>query len=444
MATLALNVEILGEFKRLTTATTGAAGSLKGLQDRVSGFATNISRLVGALGITLGFTAIVQGAKDAVEAASDLEQQFGALDSIFKENAPKMKKFSEEMGKIGLSTADAARQSSYLGAMLKGAGLDIDDTTDKTQDLVLLAGDLAATFGGPTSEAVSALASLLRGERDPIERYGVSIKQVDINAEVLAQTMRGLTFENSKEAEMQATLTLLYDKTRDAQGQAARESETYAGVVGRLTANFENMQAEIGLALLPKLTELSEWLTTPEGEAKLQEIVDGIVQIIEELVNLIEWVDRNRNWLVPMVVAIGTVTAAWKLATGAVQAFQAAAGLSAIAGVSTAVGAGTVGVLGVAAAGAAAGGYMQGETAGQTASIYAGSGNGGGLFGDAFQSPSTSGPTSGGGGNAFEVRGMPNRQNIIINVNNGNVTAQEIADKINRANRATGTNLIRQ
>jgi len=34
-------------------------------------------------------------------------------------------------------------------------------------------------------------------------------------------------------------------------------------------------------------------------------------------------------------------------------------------------------------------------------------------------------------------------QNVTINVNNGNVTAQEIANKINRGNRATGTNLIR-
>jgi hypothetical protein len=169
---LILNVEILGEFQKLTKATQGAEGSLKGLQDKVGGFATNINRIVGALGITLGFNAIIQGAKDAVNSASDLEQQFGALDSIFKGNSKEMKVFSKEMNEIGLSSADAARQSSLLGALLKGSGLSIEDTTEKTQDLVRLAGDLAATFGGPTSDAVSAISSLLRGERDPIERYG--------------------------------------------------------------------------------------------------------------------------------------------------------------------------------------------------------------------------------------------------------------------------------
>jgi hypothetical protein len=428
MATLALNVEILGEFKKLTSATTGAQNSLKGLQDKVGGFATNINRLVGALGITLGFSALIQGAKDSVEAASDLEQQFGALDSIFKGNAGEMKVFSKEMNEIGLSTADAARQSSILGAMLKGSGLSIEDTTEKTQDLVKLAGDLAATFGGKTSDAVAAIGSLLRGERDPIERYGVSIKQVDVNAEVLAQTMRGLTFETKKEAEMQATLTLLYGKTKDAQGQAARESGTYAGVTGALTAKFTDLQAEIGTALLPKLTELSAWLQTPEGEAKLQEIVDGIVSIIESLVEAIEFVDENKDWLVPMVAGIAAVTTAWNVATAALNFYKTAAGISAVAGAGGAAALAGAGLLGAVGVGAAVGGFQQGQVAGQTANLYSGGQRyqgAGTLFGNAFQAPTT------------------NNQNVTINVNNGNVNAQQIANAINRRNRSTGTNVIR-
>jgi hypothetical protein len=66
MATLALNVEILGEFQKLTKATQGAEGTLKGLQDKIGGFATNVNRIVGALGITLSFNAIIQGAKQSV------------------------------------------------------------------------------------------------------------------------------------------------------------------------------------------------------------------------------------------------------------------------------------------------------------------------------------------------------------------------------------------
>ena len=413
---LVLNVEILGEFKKLTSATTGAQKSLAGLQKKVSGISRGIGRIIGTLGITLGFAGIVQGAKSSVEAASDLEQQFGALDSIFKGNAAEMKKFSKEMNEIGLSSAEAARQSSLLGALLKGSGLNIENTTDKTKDLVRLAGDLAATFGGPTSEAVRAISSLLRGERDPIERYGVSLKQVDINAQMLKDAKNGLVFASDREAAIQATLTLLYEKTADAQGQAARESDTYAGVTGALTAKFEDMQAQIGAALLPTLAEFSAWLQTPEGEAKLQAIVDGIVDIIEELVELIAWVDKNKDWLVPMVVAIGTLTTAWNIATAAANGYKAAALLAgAVGAVGAGVGAGLAGV----GAGAAVGGYMEGLAKGEQSKIYAGTGfqKGGKLFGDAFQQP---------------------KQNVTININKGNVTAKEIANAVNKSTKTSG------
>jgi hypothetical protein len=419
---LILNVEILGEFQKLTKATQGAEGSLKGLQDKVAGFATNINRIVGALGITLGFHTIIQGAKDAVNSASDLEQQFGALDSIFKGNSEEMKVFSKEMNEIGLSSADAARQSSLLGALLKGSGLSIEDTTEKTQDLVRLAGDLAATFGGPTSDAVSAISSLLRGERDPIERYGVSLKEVDVQAQMLEDAKNGLVFASEKEASIQATLTLLYGKTTDAQGQAARESDSYAAVTARLNAKFEDMSAEIGTALLPILTDFSEWLSTPEGEAKLQEIVDGIIEIIVEFTKAVDWVVENKDWLVPMVVAIGTITTAWGLATTAFETYKTAV---AIAGAVTAAGVAATTVVGTGAVGAAAGGYMTGQVVGQTANIYSGGSRyeeGNGLFGNAFK---------------------PVPQTVNININNGNVNPQQVADAINRANRASRTSLIR-
>jgi hypothetical protein len=420
---LILNVEILGEFQKLTKATQGAEGSLKGLQDKVAGFATNINRIVGALGITLGFHTIIQGAKDAVNSASDLEQQFGALDSIFKGNSEEMKVFSKEMNEIGLSSADAARQSSLLGALLKGSGLSIEDTTEKTQDLVRLAGDLAATFGGPTSDAVSAISSLLRGERDPIERYGVSLKEVDVQAQMLEDAKNGLVFASEKEASIQATLTLLYGKTTDAQGQAARESDSYAAVTARLNAKFEDMSAEIGTALLPILTDFSEWLSTPEGEAKLQKIVDGIIEIIVEFTKAVDWVVENQDWLVPMVVAIGTITTAWGLATTAFETYKTAV---AIAGAVTAAGVAATTVVGTGAVGAAAGGYMTGQVVGQTANIYSGGSRyeeGNGLFGNAFK---------------------PVPQTVNININNGNVNPQQVADAINRANRSSGTSIIRQ
>jgi hypothetical protein len=63
-----------------------------------------------------------------------------------------------------------------------------------------------------------------------------------------------------------------------------------------------------------------------------------------------------------MVVAIGTVTTAFNVATAAAKVFQAAALLG--------IGGKAAGVAGLVGGGAAAGGFIQGQMAGQTAKIY--------------------------------------------------------------------------
>lgn len=282
---LVLNVEILGEFKKLTTATQGAQTSLSKLSDKASKISKTIGRVIGAIGISLGFRAIVDGAKESIEAASDLEQQFGALDSVFKDIAPEMKTFSKDMNRIGLSSAEAARQSVLLGSMIKGAGFSLKDTGKQTKSLVALAGDLAATFGGPTSDAVRAISALLRNEYDPIERYGVSIKKSDINARLAAEGLDKLTGEARKQAEVQAGLALLFEKTGDAQGQAARESETYAAKMAELQAKMTDLQAEIGQALLPILISLGEWFI---------EVIPDIQNFFEELTD--PTTDMGKKW----------------------------------------------------------------------------------------------------------------------------------------------------
>ena len=281
---LVLNVEILGEYKNLTKATKGAESTLSKLGSKFATVGKNIGKVVGGIGLGLG-AAVASQIKPAIDAASDLEQQYGALESVFKDIAPAMQDFAAEQYKIGLSTADAARSMTLLGSQLKGYGLPVDEAADKTKELTLLAADLAATFGGTTADAVASIGSLFRGEFDPIEKYGVAIKQSDINARLAAEGLDKLEGEQLKMASAQTALTMLFEKTTDAQGQANREMDTAAARSERLKATFENLQAEIGSKLLPVFVEITTFiaekiipafedfyaeLTDPSGEAMMQ------------------------------------------------------------------------------------------------------------------------------------------------------------------------------
>ena len=293
---LVLNVEILGEYKNLTKATKGAQKTLSDLGSKFASVGKAVGKTVAGIGLGLG-AAVASQIKPAIDAASDLEQQYGALDSVFKDIAPSMKEFASQQYQIGLSTADAARSMTLLGSQLKGYGLPVEEAAQKTQELTLLAADLAATFGGTTADAVASIGSLFRGEFDPIEKYGVAIKQSDINARLAAEGLDELEGQQLKMASAQTALTMLFEKTTDAQGQANREMDTAAARSERLKATFENLQAEIGSKLLPVFVDITTFiaeeiipafqdfyaeLTDPSGEAmkQMQAIGDAWMQFV--------------------------------------------------------------------------------------------------------------------------------------------------------------------
>ena len=98
---------------------------------------------------------------------------------------------------------------------------------------------------------MSALSSLMRGERDPIERYGVALSQAAVDAKVAAMGLDTSTPAAKRAADAQATLALVAEQTAAAQGAFARESDTAAAPRSGPAAEFENAKASLGEVLLP-------------------------------------------------------------------------------------------------------------------------------------------------------------------------------------------------
>lgn len=248
-------VVIAGEFDAKGVAT--GVNSANGHLGRLSKTAGTVGRSIGRA-LAVGTVAVVALAATTVSAASDSQQSIGATESVYGKYAGTVVKESTRAADaVGLSANSYRELNNQLGSMLKNSGTPMAALGKQTKTLVGLGSDLAATFGGETKDAVEAIGSLMRGEADPIERYGVSIKQSDVNARLAAQGLKGLTGQSLKQAEAQARLALLYDQTKSAQGQFGRESETLAGQQQRLSANTDNLRATIGTALLPVLTAMA-------------------------------------------------------------------------------------------------------------------------------------------------------------------------------------------
>lgn len=256
MARQTIAVSILAEASGVRKGVEQANGHL----GRLEGKASKLGRVLkGAL---VG-TAAVAGFKSIVASASSAQQSIGATEQIYGKYASQVIRKSEQAATaVGLSANEYRELSNVSGAMLKSSGMPLAKVATLTDKLNVRAADLAATFGGTTKDAVAAVGSLLRGEADPIEKYGISIKQSDVNAQLAAQGLGKLTGAARKQAEQQARLTLLFDQSKDSAGQFARETNTLGGQQQRLGAQFENIKATVGAQLLPALTTLLAYVGT--------------------------------------------------------------------------------------------------------------------------------------------------------------------------------------
>lgn len=216
--------------------------------------------VAGGLVVAAG-AAVAFGVK-AVSAASEVEQSYGAVDAVFGKNAATVKKWAASAATdVGLAKSEYANLSALVGAQLTNMGRSTRQAAVESRDLVKTGADLAATFGGSTKEAVEALSSALKGETDPIERYGVSIKQSDVSARLAAEGLDGLTGKAAKQAQASAVLGLITEQTAKAHGQFARESDSLAGQQQVLAARFENAKATLGQKLLPAAVAVTAWFS---------------------------------------------------------------------------------------------------------------------------------------------------------------------------------------
>jgi phage-related protein len=241
------------------------------------------SRFGGAVGIAaaaIGALGIGSFFKSAVSGAADLEQSVGAISTVFGESAADMHAWADSAANdVGLSMNEFNELGTLIGSQLKNGGTAMDELAPKTQNLITLGADLSSMFGGTTSEAVEALSSALKGERDPIERYGVSLNQAKIDAEAAALGFSKVGGSLSDEATQAATLSLIMKQTADAHGNFGRESDTLAHKQQVLNAQWANGKAVVGKELLPVVAAFTGALSNALGPA-----INGTVVAIRTLV----------------------------------------------------------------------------------------------------------------------------------------------------------------
>lgn len=254
MASRKLVVEILGDVKGLSGALDSAGGKL-------SSFGASVGKMALGAGAALG--GIAAAAVPMISAASDLAETQSKVGVIFGAASKDIEAFAGTAARtLGQSKQQAMNAAATFATFGKSAGLSGKDLAAFSTDLTGLASDLASFNNTSPEEAIEAISSALRGEAEPMRRYGVllddaTMRQKAFELGLISSTKEALTPANK----VLAAQALIMEKTKDAQGDFARTSDGLANKQRILAAQFENVKASIGEKLLPVALRLATWVS---------------------------------------------------------------------------------------------------------------------------------------------------------------------------------------
>ena len=254
-----LKLAILGEVKDLTSSLNTGAKDVQGFGDKIRKFGK-----VAAVAFAAAGAVAVKFGIDAVKSASDLAETVAKTGEIFGDSASDIEAFAETSAKaLGQTKQQALDAASTFAVFGKSAGLAGDDLVKFSTDFTGLASDLASFNNTSPEEAITAIGSALRGEAEPLRRYGVLLDDASLRQEALALGIVNTTKQAlTPQQKVLAAQALIYKQTSDAQGDFARTSDGLANQQRILTAQLENVKATIGTALLPIVLEITTFFAT--------------------------------------------------------------------------------------------------------------------------------------------------------------------------------------
>lgn len=275
-------VAIRGDMSGFKKDLGGAEKQTQTLGEKMKGALSPKNLLLAGGGLLAG-AQLTGFFKDAIGAAAEFNDSVGATGVIFGESAiPAMEEWANKAHEnFGASKQDALAAANSIAVLGKSAGKSGADLVDFSQEMVQLGGDLASMFGGSTEQAIAAVGAALRGESEPIRRYGVLLSDAVLRQKAFEMGLISTTNEAlNPQAKVLAAHASILEQTTDAQGDFVRTSDGMANSQRALEAQMQNVTIEVGQKLLPAALAFVTFLNDV-GIPVLREVFDGLDMIAD-------------------------------------------------------------------------------------------------------------------------------------------------------------------
>jgi len=325
-------------------------------------------------GLTRAASKLPQFLSGAVKAASSMNEELGKSQAVFGATSETIEAWSKKTADaFGISRLEALKATGTMGNLL----LAFDVTEDKASEMAITLVELAADMGSFNEASIEdtlvAMSGALRGEKEAIQKLGVSFDDAKLKQEAFSLGLFSGTGALSANAKAMASYGLITKQTVRQQGNFNDTADDLSNLTKRLKAQFEDLVAEVGKSLLPVIKDLVKKLK----ETDFKELADKISKTIKALIDLAPLIAKVglaigaikiAVFFATMTKGLLMVTGLWGAQTKVINANTAAKIRNAAAG-GGAAGAAGAGAGGAAAAGA--GGGMLAKRIPQVAAVIA-------------------------------------------------------------------------
>ena len=207
---------------------------------------------------TAALGALAFGALKAVNAAADIGESLSKNEVLFGKSSGVIASWSKTTAQaFGISRAASLDAAGTFATFGKSAGLTGKTLTAFSSGMTELAGDLASFNNSTPQEAIDAIGSALRGEAEPMRRFGVLLSDATLRTKALEMGLIKTTKDAlNPQQKVLAAHALILEKTKDAQGDFSRTADSATNRQKILKASLEDTTASLGEALLPAFTAI--------------------------------------------------------------------------------------------------------------------------------------------------------------------------------------------
>lgn len=307
-----LDLQRFADGKVIIETLLDSKGFKKGLDGMQSIASKGFSAIAKSVGVAA--TAITALIAKSVTAAGELEQQIGGTEAVFGEFADTVQdKAKKAFDQMGVSANDFMATANKMGALMQGSGISIEESMELSTAAMQRAADVASIMGIDLNSAMESIAGAAKGNFTMMDNLGVAMNATTIEAYAMSKGIDQSYNSMDNATKIGLAMEMFLEKTAYAEGNYAKENETFAGSFNTLKAAVGNFLSgaggiqdvtkalvsfgkilvksikEIAPKVVSGLVELVKAITpeiTPLLQSLLPEVISGAIELVNGLIEI--------------------------------------------------------------------------------------------------------------------------------------------------------------